>query len=247
MDIVSATIAWFTNPAQWSGPDGIPARLFEHVAISGISMLVAILIALPVGLWIGHTRRGVGLAVNLSNLGRAVPSLAVIAIVLPITAAIDPELGFKVFPTLIAMVLLAIPPILVDTYAGVAEVDAELVEAARGMGHRERQILGRVEVPLALPVIMVGIESATVQVIATATLGALFGFGGLGDYLVGGVANQDVGEIWCGVVLVAGLVLVAEGLLALIQRRLTSPGLARTGGPPGQPAAADLRPSPAAS
>jgi osmoprotectant transport system permease protein len=218
-------IDWLLNPVHWSGPNGIPARLLEQVGISGISLVIAAAIALPVGVWIGHTGRAATLAVNAANIGRAIPSLAAIGIIAPFTQVLDPELGFKVYPTLFAMIILAIPPILVNTYAGVAEVDRDLVEAARGMGFRERQILARIEVPIALPVIAGGLRSATVQVIATATLGALFGFGGLGRYLVDGVAQNDDGQILGGVILVAALALAAEGSFALIQRALTSPGL----------------------
>jgi osmoprotectant transport system permease protein len=218
-------IDWLLDPTHWSGPNGIPVRLLEQVGISGISLLIAALIALPVGLWIGHTGRAANLAVNVANIGRAIPSLAAIGIIAPITQAFDPELGFKVYPTLFAMIILAVPPILVNAYAGVAAVDRELVEAARGMGFRERQILGRIEIPMALPVIAGGLRSATVQVIATATLGALFGFGGLGRYLVDGVAQNDDGQIFGGVFLVAALALLAEGAFAILQRALTSPGL----------------------
>jgi osmoprotectant transport system permease protein len=218
-------IAWLLDPVHWSGPDGIPIRLLEHIGISAISLVIAAAIALPVGVWIGHTGRAATLAVNIANIGRAIPSLAAIGIIAPITQAFDPELGFKVYPTLFAMIILAIPPILVNAYAGVAAVDRELVEAARGMGFRERQILGRVEIPIALPVIAGGLRSATVQVIATATLGAIFGFGGLGRYLVDGVAQNDDGQIFGGVFLVAGLALLAEGAFAVLQRALTSPGL----------------------
>ena len=218
-------IDWLLDPAHWSGPNGIPIRLLEHVEISAVSLLLAALIALPVGVWIGHTGRAATLAVNIANIGRAIPSLAAIGIIAPITQAFDPELGFKVYPTLFAMIILAIPPILVNTYAGVSGVDRELVEAARGMGFRERQILVQVEVPIALPVIAGGLRSATVQVIATATLGAIFGFGGLGTYLVFGVAQRNDGMLLGGVFLVATLALVAEGAFALLQRLLTSPGL----------------------
>jgi osmoprotectant transport system permease protein len=218
-------IDWLLNPAHWAGPNGIPIRLLEQVEISAVSLLFAALIALPVGVWIGHTGRAATLAVNIANIGRAIPSLAAIGIILPFTQAIDPELGFKVYPTLIAMIILAVPPILVNTNAGVAGVDRELVEAARGMGFRERQILARIEVPIALPVITAGLRSATVQVVATATLGAFFGFGGLGRYLVDGIAQNDDGQIFGGVFLVAVLALLAEGGFALLQRLLTSPGL----------------------
>src|SRR5438552_4104693 len=218
MNIVIATAAWFADPAHWSGQNSIPLRLFEHISLSAISMVIAVLIALPAGLWIGHTRRGVRLAVSLANLGRAVPTLAAISIAVPITAAIDPDLGFRLYPTIIAMVLLATPPMLVNAYAGVSEVDRDLVEAARGMGMRERQILRGVEIPVALPVIIGGVRSAAVQVIATATLGAIFGFGGLGRYLVDGIAQNDDGQIFGGVLLVAGLALSSEALFAFLQR-----------------------------
>ena len=134
MTIVSETIAWLTNPANWSGPNGIPVRLSEHIALSLAGLLIACAIALPIGLWVGHTRRGGRLAVNAANIGRAMPSLALIGIAVPFTVLLDPQLGFKVLPTLIAIVALGIPPILINTHAGISEVDAELTEAARGMG-----------------------------------------------------------------------------------------------------------------
>jgi len=228
MDVITQTITWLTNPANWTGPNGIDIRLAEHIAIAAVSMVVAIGIAMPAGFYIGHTGRGATYAINLANLGRALPSLAVIAIVLPITAAFDPQAGFKVYPTLIAMVLLAIPPILVNSYAGVAGVDRDLVEAARGMGLHEWQILSRVEIPIALPVILGGVRSAAVQVVATATLGAIFGFGGLGRFIVEGIAQNDDGMLFGGVVLVALLAIVTEVLVSILQRAFTSPGLKRT-------------------
>ncbi len=225
MNIISETIAWFADPAHWSGPNGIPTRMGEHIAICVVSMVIALAIALPVGIYIGHTRKHTAIAVNSANLWRALPSLAVIAIVLPITARIDPQLGFKVYPTIIAMVVLAVPPILVNTYSGLAGVDRDILEAGRGQGMGERHILSGVELPLAVGVITVGVRSASIQVVATATLGAVFGFGGLGRYLVNGMSQNDQGQIFGGVVLVAGLVIVVELLFALLQRRLTPRGL----------------------
>jgi osmoprotectant transport system permease protein len=225
MNLVGDTIAWLTDPARWSGPGSIPLRLGEHIGLSAIALLVAVAIALPAGLAIGHTRRGGALAANLANIGRAIPSLAVIGVVLPLTAAIDPQLGFKVYPTLVAMVVLAIPPILVNAEAGVAGVDPELVESARGMGLRERQVLGRVEVPIALPVILTGIRSGATQIVATMTLGAIFGGGGLGRFLVEGIAQRDAPMSTSGVVLVALLALATEGAFVVAQRLATSPGL----------------------
>jgi len=165
--------------------------------------------------------------ISSTNAWRALPSFAVIGLLVPLTTVIDPNLGFTLYPTVIAMIVLAGPPILVNAYEGVAGVDRDLVEAARGMGMKERQILLNLEVPLALPVLATGIRSAAVQVIATATLGSVFGFGGLGRYIVLGDANRDDGELFGGVVLVAALALATLGVFTLIERRLTSPGLRR--------------------
>jgi osmoprotectant transport system permease protein len=225
MELVSETVTWLTDPANWSGPGSIPVRLLEHIALSGASLLIAIAVALPIGLWTGHTHRGMAFAANLANLGRALPSLAVIALVLPITAAIDPQLGFKVYPAIVAMVVLAIPPILVNAQAGIAGVDADLVEAGRAMGMRGDQLVRRLEIPVGLPVILGGIRSAAFQVVATLTLAAIFGGPGLGRYLVEGIAQSDYGMLFGGVVLVAGLSLVTEGAFVVLQRVLVSPGL----------------------
>lgn len=218
MEPVADTITWLSDPAHWSGPNGIPVRMAEHIGISLAAMVIAVAIALPVGLWIGHTRRGAFVAINSANIWRALPSLAVIAMVLPITAAIDPQAGFKIYPTLIAMVVLAVPPILVNAYAGVAGVDRDLTEAGRGQGLTERQVLRTIEIPLATTVILTGIRSASVQVIATATLGAIFGFGGLGRYLVDGFAQRDIGQVLGGAVLVATLVIATDLVFNVVQR-----------------------------
>jgi osmoprotectant transport system permease protein len=225
MDIVAATAQWLADPGHWQGPNGIPMRLLEHIAVSGVSILLAALVAMPLGLWIGHTGRLSWLVVSSANAWRALPSFAVIGLLVPFTTLVDPNLGFTLYPTLAAMIVLAGPPILVNCYQGVAGVDRDLVEAARGMGMSERQILFGVEMPVALPVLATGIRSAAVQVIATATLGATFGFGGLGRYIVLGDANQDNGELFGGVVLVAALALTTLGLFVLLERRLASPGL----------------------
>jgi osmoprotectant transport system permease protein len=238
MDYVGAVVAWITDPVNWSGPEGIPVRTIEHLAISGVSLVIAGAIGLPIGLAIGHSRRGVRFAINLANLGRAIPSLAAIGIVVPFTQAIDPDLGFSLYPTVIGMVVLAVPPILVNSYAGIAQVDADLVESARGMGLRERQVLLGVELPIATPVVFAGFRSAAVQVIATATLGAIYGLGGLGRLVIDGLANRERGQVGAGVLLVALLAIGIEAVLALIQRRLTSPGLLRTSQASAEPAGA---------
>jgi osmoprotectant transport system permease protein len=226
MEVVADTLAWLADATHWAGPQGITIRLLEHVALSGGAILVAMLLAIPAGIWIGHTGRFASFAINLANLGRALPSLAVIGIVLPITAAIDPQAGFKVYPTLVAMVVLAVPPILVNTQAGIAGVDRDLVEAARAMGLTEGQLVRRVELPLGLEPIVAGLRSAAVQVVATATLGAIFGGGGLGRLLVEGIDQRDTGMTFGGVVLVAALALLVEGVFVALQRATRSRGLA---------------------
>jgi osmoprotectant transport system permease protein len=226
MDLIAATGAWLADPMHWQGPNGVPFRLFEHVALSGVSLLLAAAVTLPLGLWIGHTGRFSWWIVGSANAWRSLPSFALIGLLVPFTTVLDANLGFTIYPTLIAMVVLAGPPILVNAFQGVSGVDRDLVEAARAMGMKERQILTGVEIPVALPVLATGIRSAAVQVIATATLGAEFGFGGLGRLIVLGDANQDNGELFAGVVLVAALALTTLGLFVLLERRLASPGLA---------------------
>jgi len=226
MELIGTTIAWLTDPANWQGPDGIPTRVLAHILVSGTALLIALLIGLPIGLIVGHTRKGAAVAINVANIGRALPTLAVITIVLPVTVVIDNQLGFKVYPTLIALVILGLPPIIVNTYTGISSVDPDLIEAARGMGLTERRVLTRVEIPVSIPVISGGVRAAATQIVATATLGAIFGGVGLGRFLVEGIAQNDNGMIFGGVTLVALLCVATEGLFTWIQRRLTSPGLA---------------------
>ncbi|HUP82725.1 MAG TPA: ABC transporter permease [Candidatus Limnocylindria bacterium] len=230
MELITGALAWLADPAHWSGPNGIPSRLIEHVGLSALAVLIALAIALPIGLWIGHNGRFTWLAISSANLWRALPSLAVIAIVLPITAALDPAAGFFIYPTLVAMVVLAVPPILVNAQAGVAGVERDMVEAGRGQGMTEWQILTRIELPLAVPVIVAGIRSATIQVVATETLGAIVGGPGLGRYLVEGFATFSLGgdaEVVAGAILVASLVIGVEGAFAAAQYVMTPRGLRR--------------------
>ena len=229
MDLAAGALGWLVDPAHWQGPDGIPTRIVEHLVISAASVVVAILIALPIGLWIGHTGRFAFLAVNIANIGRAIPSYGAMAMIWPISLAVSPEYGLNLIPTFGAMTLLAIPPIMVNAYAGIREVDRDLVEAGRGMGMRERQILGRIELPIALPVAVGGIRTAAGQVVAPTTLGAVRGRGGLGRYFIDGIARRDFERLWAGVLLVAALAILTEFALALVQRRLTGPGLRQRG------------------
>jgi osmoprotectant transport system permease protein len=223
MDFLAEVAAWFTDPASWSGRDAIPARVGEHLALSGVSLLAGLAIALPLGLFIGHTRRWAGAVVAITNVGRAVPSVGILGLALPLTLQLG--WGIGVPPTLLALTVLAIPPIVLNAYVGIRDVEPELVEAARGMGMRESQVLRRVELPIALPVILAGVRTASIQVIATATLGAILSTGGLGRYIVDGLARQDYPRMFGGALLVMILALTSEVLFALAQRAAMSPGL----------------------
>ena len=222
-------VAFFTNPAHWTGSTGIPNRLLEHLIISGASVLLATIIAFPIGLFIGHTNRGSALAINLANIGRAVPSYGMMVILLPITLLAAPIIGYDegfgltFLPIFLAMTFLAIPPLLVSTYAGLRSVDRDLIESGRGMGLTEGQILGRIELPLASPVIVGGFRTATLQVIATATIGAILGGGGLGRFIFDGLNQGLAGRasIYAGAIMVAALAIGIDGLLSIAQRALT--------------------------
>jgi osmoprotectant transport system permease protein len=227
MEFLGEVVAWFADPANWSGSDGIPTRIGEHIVLSIIPLLVAIAVALPIGAWIGHTGRAVNLVINVANIGRAIPSLAILAVVTMLLQAWLVDIGLRSvsseIATIIAMTALALPPILTNTYVGVSEVDADLVEAGRGMGMTARQVLRRVELPVALPVILAGIRTAAVQVVATATLGAVFATGGLGRYIIDGIAQRRYDAVLAGAVLVAALSILTEVGFTLVERR-TAPG-----------------------
>ena len=219
VEVLSAVAAWFTDPAHWQGEDGIPIRVLEHIQLSGAAVAIAVCIALPAGLYLGHTGRGGFVAINIANLGRALPSLALIALGLVASIALGLGLGF--WPTLFALVPLALPPILTNTFIAVRAVDRDTVEAARGMGLRESQILRQVELPLALPLILGGVRTASVNVVATATLGALVAGGALGRYIVDGLALQEYDRLLSGAILVALLAVLTEagfGILARMAR-----------------------------
>ncbi|HYH93082.1 MAG TPA: ABC transporter permease [Candidatus Saccharimonadales bacterium] len=226
-------VEFFLDPANWQGSTGIPNRLFEHLVISGLAIAVATAIGLPVGLYIGHTGRGANLAINLANIGRAVPSYAVMVMILPLSLALapvvgySPTLGLNTIPILVAMTLLAIPPILVNAYAGLQAVDRELLESGRGMGLRERQILTALELPLASSVIVGGFRTATLQVIATATIGAILSGGGIGRFIVDGISLGQNGypSIYAGAILVTVLAFGVDAVLSAVQRRLVPVGL----------------------
>lgn len=220
LTVARQAFVWLNDPANWRGGSGVLARGAEHLAVTGIAVGLAVAVAVPLGLWLGHTGRGGPLTVVLSNTSRAIPTLALLTIFATI-----PAIGFGDPATVVALAIFAVPPLLTNTYVGMRGVDRQVIEAARGMGMSGRQLLARVELPLALPLAFAGFRTATVQVVATAPLAALVGGGTLGAIINDGFGNQDQGQIVAGGLLVAALALLVEGLLAGVQRWLV-PGAA---------------------
>ena len=194
-------------------------KTVEHLELSGAAIGVALVIALPIGLWLGHLHRGSFIAINASNVGRALPSLAIIAIGLGV-------LGIGFVNVMVALVILAVPPILTNAYLGVDQVDRDTVQAARGMGMRGRQVFSRVELPISLPLVFAGIRTSAVYVVATATLAAIAGGGGLGDIIVNQASYKLAGVI-AAAIWVAALALLVDAAFALLQRAVTPRGLRR--------------------
>ena len=225
MDTVINVIHWLTNPAHWSGTDGIPTRFVEHIELSGESVLIGAAIALPIGILLGHFGRFGALAMNISNVGRAVPSIALLVLAFQI-------FGLGNVPIIIALTALAIPPMVTNSYVAMREVDPDIKEAARGMGFREPAQIWRVELPLAVPLVMAGIRTSAVQVVATATLAALIAGGGLGRYIIDGFGQQDYTKLVAGGVLVALLALATEAALSGLERLLVPRGIRLLSTPP---------------
>jgi osmoprotectant transport system permease protein len=211
MSVFSETVDWFTDPAHWSGDDGVPHRLIQHLGYTGLTVAIAAAIAIPLGLWIGHTGRFRGVAVALTGAMRALPTLGVLTWIVLLV-------GIGLTPPIIALVILAVPPLLAGAYSGLEAVDRKTIDAARAIGMTEWQILGKVEVPLAMPLIVGGIRSATLQVVATATVAAYVGLGGLGRYLIDGLAVHDYPRMLSGSVLIIVIALVLDGVFAALQK-----------------------------
>ncbi len=223
MTFFAEFLDFLLDPANWTGGRGLPLLLWQHVWYSAVASAAALVVALPVGLYIGHTGRGSAIAVNLANVGRAIPSFGIV-IVVAIFAGF-----FSYLPVFVALAALALPPIVTNTFVGIRSVDREVREAAEGMGMTGREVLWRVELPIAMPLVMAGIRTAVVQVIATATIAAFVGIGGLGRYLFDGLPQQDFAKVYAGGFLIAGLALLVEGALALVQRAVVPAGLRADG------------------
>jgi osmoprotectant transport system permease protein len=220
---VNSALDWLFNPDHWSGPAGIPTRILEHLGYTALTVVIAAAIAVPIGAVIGHTGRGTFLIAGLSNGLRALPELGLLTLLVLLTYV-------GLLPVVISLVILALPPILAGTYAGVRNVDRAVVDAAQGMGMRGSTLLWKVELPNALPLILGGIRSATLQVIATATIAAYVAMGGLGRFVIDG-NNAGAGspdgypQMAAGAIVIAVLALVVEGVLEVVQRLAVSPGL----------------------
>lgn len=229
IEFLGDLVRWFGS--NWSGDAGYLVRTVEHVTVSGAALLAAVTVALPLAAWLGHTGRGGWAVVSLVNIGRAIPSFGIIALALPLTIRladavgfIDSGLGF--LPTFVALFALALPPVFINTHAGIRAADRDTVEAARGMGMTGFAVLTGVELPMASPVIMTGIRTTAVQVVATAPLGALVAYGGLGRFIIDGFAVRDSVQIAAGAILIALLAIATDVAFSRLQRRVVPVGIA---------------------
>lgn len=215
---IKLVVDWLTASAQWQGSDGIPNRLVEHLTYSGLSLLFAALIGLSFGLLVGHTGRGAFTVASVANLARAIPTFGLVVLVVTMV-------GIQVTPVVVALVALAVPPILVNTFEGVRAVDADAKDAARGMGMTGWGLLWRVEIPMSLPLILLGLRTAAIQVVATATVAAYPGLGGLGRYIVDGLSRNDYEMVIGGSAVVVLLALLVQAVFTALRRLVVSPGL----------------------
>jgi osmoprotectant transport system permease protein len=219
--IFTQVLAWFADAAHWRGPGGVPVRIAEHLYYTGVTVLVASAIAVPLGLLVGHTARGGVLLVGLANAMRALPTLGLLTFLFLLFRS-------QGLSTVVALVVLAVPPVLAGAYAGVQSVEAGVVDAARGMGMTPAQRLFQVELPGALPLLLGGLRSAVLQVVATTTVAAYLGLGGLGRLLLDGLRSGDYPQMVAGALLTAGLAVVLDLLLAGVQRVAVPAGVTLT-------------------
>lgn len=220
MNLFHYANVFFSDNANWSGADGIPTRLWEHVQYSLMALGIAAVIGLPLGLVTGHTGRGGNALALVATAARALPSFGLLVLLTVL-------MGLGLTPVMVPLVALAVPPMLVTTYEAIRSVDRSLVDAARGMGMGPLRVLFQVELPVALPLILSGIRSSAVQIVSTATIAAYVSFGGLGRYIVDGLYQVDYNKVVGGAVLVALLAVLTLGLFWLAGKVLVSPGVRR--------------------
>lgn len=217
--MIQEALDYLTDAGSWWGRNGLVSLAWNHVRLSAAAVLAAIVLGLPPAILLAHHRRGRFLAITLVNISRALPTFAVIAFMFPLSLEYGFGLGF--WPTFVALLLLALPPMFVNAYTGVSEVGRGVVEAARGMGMQDRHVLTTVELPAALPLIVTGVRVSAVQVVATTTLGALVGFRCLGTPILQALVERDYGKLFVAAALVAALSLLTEAAFGLLARRLT--------------------------
>ncbi|AIV33619.1 ABC transporter permease [Streptomyces sp. MPA0124] len=220
MNVLNFVNAFFSDGAHWHGYDGIPTRLVEHVQYTLMALGLAAAIGLPVGLLTGHTGRGGNAVAFVATAARALPSFGLLVLIAVVV-------GIGLLPVMIPLVVLAVPPILVTTYEAVRSLDPAPVDAARGMGMTETGILFRVELPVALPLVLSGLRSAAIQVVSTATIAAYVSLGGLGRYIIDGLYQRDYEKVVGGAALVALLALVTLAVFWAAGRFVVSPGVRR--------------------
>jgi osmoprotectant transport system permease protein len=236
MNFLAQALSYLFTADNWAGPVGLTARTLEHLEYTAAAVAVSALVAVPLGLIVGHTGRGTLVVVSLVNSLRALPTLGVLLLAVLLW-------GLGLVPPIVALMLLGIPPLLAGTYAGVSAVDRAVVDAARSMGMSELRVLFRVEVPNALPLIMGGLRTATLQVVATATVAAYASLGGLGRYLIDGIKVRQFHIALVGALMVAALALILDGVLAFAVWA-SVPGTGRLRPSPHRQTSKSLQPSP---
>ena len=222
MSFFSYAWDWINQSANWQGPGSIPQQILAHLGYSILPLLIAAVIGIPAGVAVGHSGRGAVFVVNLANSWRAIPTLGLLVL-------LAVYLGFSFLTWLLPLVVLAIPPILVNTYEGVAGVDPGVLDAAKGAGMTSWQQVARVEVPIALPLILVGLRTATIFVVATATIAAYIGLGGLGRFIIDGLASNQYGPVAGGALLVVLLAVIVLAFFAGLSRLVVPDGLRKQG------------------
>jgi osmoprotectant transport system permease protein len=212
--------SWLRSGQQWHGADGIPIRVLEHLGYTGLSLLIAVAIAVPLGVLIGHTGRGAFAVVSMANVWRSIPTLGLLILMVV-------WLGFSPLTWLVPLVALGIPPILVNSYEGIRGVDDDLRDAARGMGMTGWQVLVKVEIPVASQLIMLGLRTSAIFIVATATIAAEIGLGGLGRYIIDGLASDIYGEVAGGAAVIVVLALAVQVAFVGLRRLVVPAGLRR--------------------
>jgi osmoprotectant transport system permease protein len=218
MSFLNFAWSWLASGSHWRGSSGIPVRVLEHLGFTALAVLLAIALALPLGIVLGHLRRGNVVIVNMANIWRAIPTLGLVVLIFVLWP-------FSVQAWLVPLTVLGIPPILTNAYEGVAGVDPDVKDAALGQGMTQWQLLWKVEVPIAMPLIVLGLRTATIFVVSTATVAAYIGLGGLGRYIIDGLAAKDYPQVAGGAVVIVVLALAVQLLFVGLRRLLVPPGL----------------------